>query len=478
MLILAKYLFKFNTFIPKKHVARHKFPSNVKQTMFLSAPMVTSCIVYSPHLTPRLRYAFDFLLSRSLNLSVRYTDQLADVDQGDQLTINYDQQHRNWATINLPASGWLWQSGIQPINPGVGHYGDLITLFPVSDRTFSIPFDLPAALFYLLSRYEEYLPFTADYHGRFPAKASIAYQQGFLQRPVVNEWVLFFRKVAQQQGVTVSACPLAYRFLPTYDVDLAWAYRHRPLWWQLATLARDSFRWDWSTWSERWSVLSRQQNDPYDTYDWLDGLHQKHQLKARYFWLLSTSGRYDRGFSVSSPPFRQLFRRHQSRYSCGIHPSYRSNQDATVLDEEIRRYTQLSGAPPSTSRQHFLKLTFPTTYRHLIRVGIQSDWSLGYPEQPGFRSGYGGPFLWYDLQKEETTDLVLIPFQVMDGTLYRYMNLSPDAAAEQLEALINICREHKAWLVSLWHNSSFTPGQGWVDMARVYRHFLAKASHK
>ena len=52
--------------------------------------------------------------------------------------------------------------------------------------------DILAAAFYLLSRYEEYLPFEADEHGRFPAHQSLAYKTGFLQRPIIQEWSVFF----------------------------------------------------------------------------------------------------------------------------------------------------------------------------------------------------------------------------------------------------------------------------------------------
>jgi hypothetical protein len=43
-----------------------------------------------------------------------------------------------------------------------------------------LPFDPLAATFYLVSRYEEYLPFIPDEHGRFPAKQSFAFSNGFL----------------------------------------------------------------------------------------------------------------------------------------------------------------------------------------------------------------------------------------------------------------------------------------------------------
>ena len=57
----------------------------------------------------------------------------------------------------------------------------------VNNSTF--PFDIFGASFFMLSRYEEYLPHIKDEYGRFEAKESLAFKYGFLEIPIVDKWV-------------------------------------------------------------------------------------------------------------------------------------------------------------------------------------------------------------------------------------------------------------------------------------------------
>ena len=130
----------------------------------------------------------------------------------------------------------------------------------------------------------------------------------------------------------------------------------------------------------------------------------------------------------------------------------------------------------TSSRQHFLKLNFPSTYQGLINSGIKSDYSMGYAENIGFRAGVGVPFFWYDLEKEEATDLLIYPFQVMDVTLRNYLNLTPEDAFTQVTKIINIMKFTGGTFMTLWHNSSFAEQDGWSsDWKFLYERIIAEA---
>ena len=60
-----------------------------------------------------------------------------------------------------------------------------------------------------------------------------------------------------------------YRHLPTFDVDIAWAYLQRPWWRQALSLARDMATKDWTNLHLRWRVWSGKAADPYECYSWL-----------------------------------------------------------------------------------------------------------------------------------------------------------------------------------------------------------------
>lgn len=434
--------------------------------------MARSCLVFSRRITPRLTYTFDFLLSHCFDQPVVYTQQPQDLRSSSAICINYSDDATLPGDLHLLPAGLLSAADLSASPPSIDHRSAITGFYPVAENKSDWSFDLASATFYLLSRYEEYQSFSADTHGRFPASASLLARHQLLHRPIINEWIQALRAFFRQRNIPLTAAEPTYRLLPTYDIDLAWAFRHRPWWRQLAALTRDSFQWNWQGLQDRLEVLTGRTADPYYTFAWLHQLHQQYQLPAVYFWLLGRYGRYDRNVPPTHPAFRKLFRRTCDYATCGLHPSYAAHDRPERLKEEVATFTSLAGSSPVFSRQHFLRLRFPDTYHNLLRAGIQHDYTLGYPEQPGFRAGYGGTFPWYDLKAERQTDLLLTPFTVMDGTLFRYMGLTAKEALSLLRDLVTHCRKSQTPLVTLWHNSSFYEREGWAGMRDLYQSFL------
>ena len=140
---------------------------------------------------------------------------------------------------------------------------------------------------------------------------------------------------------------------------------------------------------------------------------------------------------------------------------------ATITSKQIRK-----------SRQHFLKLHLPTTYRRLLEQNITADYSMGYAGAVGFRAGTSRPFYWYDLEKERSTNLCIHPFQVMDVTLKEYLLLSPEQAKIKISELVQAIQATDGVFCSLWHNSSFSFIENWEGWAAVYEHLLEEVSKK
>lgn len=440
--------------------------------------MVTSAQVCVPTLTSRIQYAFDIIFTLGLGVSVSFVDRETDfTHHPGVLWVHYHTSPPSNAHISFPNTGFLSEKGIRTFEPKVAQFDNNFQLFPIQNHhNHTFGFDLPAAVFYLLTRYEEYLPFSGDEHNRFPAIQSLAYRYHFLQRPLINEWIRDLRQYLLSQGFLLPPSPLSYRFTPTYDIDLAWAFRERPLWLHIGALTRDALRWNWTSLSDRLAVLSQRKPDPYDTFTWLNQLHHQHHLQPIYFWLIGDRSLWDRNVSPDRPAYQALFRKINHHNLCGIHPSYLSNDKPRQLEKEIKRYQMMAGEPPTKSRQHYLKLQFPKTYRTLMRLGIKHDFSMGFADQPGFRASFSGTFPWYDLQEERITPLQISPFSVMDVTLYKYLKLTPEESLEYLTEWVDLSQQWDIPLLSLWHNSSFYPPMGWKDMEWVYQSFLAKAT--
>jgi hypothetical protein len=227
---------------------------------------------------------------------------------------------------------------------------------------------------------------------------------------------------------------------------------------------------------ERLRVLMGLEKDPYDTYDWQLQMAEKYHLRQIYFFLVGDYGEYDKNIPVDgSRSFQSLIKSVADYADVGIHPSYQSNTNRLQLRKEIRRLRTVLKNDIVKSRQHFLKVTFPETFRNLLEFDIREDYSLGYASEIGFRASICSPFPFYDLDLDVSTKLKLTPFMLMDGTLKDYMKLSPEESVERAKQLIDEVRAVNGTFVTLWHNQSVNDREEWAGWRTVYEQIVAYA---
>ncbi|MEZ5083728.1 MAG: polysaccharide deacetylase family protein [Bacteroidales bacterium] len=159
----------------------------------------------------------------------------------------------------------------------------------------------------------------------------------------------------------------------------------------------------------------------------------------------------------------------------GIHPSYNSNHFPGQLKQEINRLSKVLNREITQSRQHFLMLRLPTTYRNLINLDITDDYSMGFASQPGFRASICSPFNFYDLDLDAETKLRIHPFTFMEGTLRDYMNTSADKALEIIKSLIKEVKDVNGTFIPIWHNESLSDKKRWTGWQKVYEEMIETA---
>lgn len=441
--------------------------------------MDTDLLVFCQKLTPRFEYICSLIVGRLLGLSYRLTDD-ANVFTGFQgPKLCYHTQPLSQAgELLIVSSGLLAEKGINSHQLNFIDFDDSRAFFPVYSKLSPVPFDLLAASFYMVSRYEEYLPYMRDEHGRFSAKSGIAMQQGFLQVPVVNKWAIYLGKLLKQRFPLLEIRQEKYQFIPTIDIDSAWAFRHKGLIRTLGGYMKDLSNFNLAEFKLRTRVLLNLQKDPFDTYDLMHALHSMYQLKPWFFILFADYGLNDKNIPVNNDHFQTLVKSLADYAKVGIHPSYASNKDTEQLSIETSRLSRILRAEITASRQHFLKLSLPETYRNLINLDISEDFTMGFAAQPGFRAGICSPFKWYDLESETTTDLTIVPFTLMDGTLRDYMKIEAENAMEIIAPLIDQVKAVNGTFISLWHNESLSGWKRWEGWIKVYEDMLAYASEK
>jgi hypothetical protein len=232
---------------------------------------------------------------------------------------------------------------------------------------------------------------------------------------------------------------------------------------------------NWGRIGQRTRVLSRYEKDPYNTFELQIEYQKKYRLRPYYFILFGRYGQYDKNINIRNKTFRQLIKRIGDYAQIGVHPSYNTAEHPERLYNEVHELSKVINKDVSSSRQHFLRLMLPQTYRNLIENDITDDYSMGYAALTGFRAGICSSFNFYDLDMEEETKLRIHPFAIMDGTLKDYMNLSPADAIDQVSKLINEVKAVNGTFISLWHNESLSNQQRWTGWLRVYEELLNMA---
>lgn len=429
-------------------------------------------LVHVEEQTERIQFIFEHIFERILGVSYGLTEN------ADAFT-NYQGPKFSYTSepvgdeLFFKAVPLLYEKGIHEQDLKVFEYEETVGFYKTADGSW--PFDMFAASFYLLTRYEEYLPFIKDDHNRFPAEQSIAFQNGFLQQPVVDIWCQHLKKFLQYQFPELHFQSKKYQFYPTYDIDIAWAYLHKGFIRTVGGYGKSLVTGNIKDFFYRTAALLRLKKDPYYTYDYLQDLHEKHALQAIYFILIGDFDAYDKNISFTEPSFRLLVKNLADDAWMGIHPSYGSNKEKEKVGKEKQRLEDVIKRSVVRSRQHYLMLQMPATYEQLLDVGIKKDYTLGYTSKQGFRAGTCTPFPFYNLQLEQQTNLMLHPFALMDANFKYYMDIAPEEAFAKAKPVIDWVKKVNGTLYTLWHNNSFSEVFEWRHWRKPYEEIVEYA---
>lgn len=427
-------------------------------------------LVFTDQETNRLHYACTVLFVYVLGVEFELTNDGEYYRNFDGVKINYTGE-ADLAGLRIVPHGLLFEKGVHDIVPELGEWDELPVLFP-SGAAADCPFDIFTATFFLSSRYEEHLPFIADSNGRFDAENAIAFKYGFLKRPIIDLWAYKLANHIESTEAKVIFPKRTYTYTSTLDIDSAYAYRHKGLMRTLGGIAKDLVSGNGMNLSQRVKTVLGLAPDPYDTYDLLLEWHKELRVPAIFFFLLADYGMNDKNVPFSSTKYQSLIKRLADYHKVGIHPGFMSNEDDEKLHKEILRLSKITLREVERSRQHFLMLRLPRTYRKLIAKGITEDYTMGFASQPGFRLGTCTPIPFYDLEYESTTKLLLYPFAVMDATLNMYMKLTPDEAVDVCQEMVGEVKAVNGSMISLWHNESVSEKWHWKGWSEVYRRML------
>jgi hypothetical protein len=420
-------------------------------------------LIYSNTITPRLVYTLDFCF-QGFSGEWKLTQSKEEYLNHSEFGLNCSLDSLKQQELHLPVSSIMTNDKVNALDLSSKDFEGCHVIFPMDRGVFG--FDILGNIFYHLSRYEEYLENERDAHGRFPAKKAWLYLHNQLNIPAADRLVrLLQEKITQHSGINfITPKPTS---MLTVDIDNAYAYRGKGWLRNLVGLVKDMLSKPNEA-ALRLRVLMGKSPDPYDSYAYLEQTLQSVNIRTKFFLLLADYAPFDKNCLWNSKEMKLLIKQLKSLGELGIHPSYQSFGKKSTILNEINRLSFLSGNEVTISRQHFLRFKLPETYRDLIELEIEEEYSMGYAEIPGFRAGTCRPFHFFDLKRNEKTNLKLYPLTVMDGTLNEYLKFDIPKAINQVNELKNTVREYGGCFVSLWHNDTLSEVRHWKGWRSVF----------
>lgn len=427
-------------------------------------------LIYTHKITPRVRYIFKHIFTRILLIPINFTNKVEEF-------VAYNGPKFSYTNVALgkeffiKSSELLFQQGIKNHEINVKDWDNIPSFFSTNEQS-EIPFDVFAASFYLITRYEEYLPQVKDVHGRFIATESIAFKSGFLEKPIIDIWAYKFLEILKNKFPDYQHSTRKYQYISTIDVDNAFAYKYKSFVRSIGGFLKDASQFKIITIWDRFAVLFNIKRDPFNTFKSIIELKKIYEIRTIFFFLIGDYTTFDTNVSTSKRKFKLLIKDMVDYARVGLHPSYYTSKNNALLKKEKERLENITNMPIKRSRQHYLRLSLPKTYQNLIDLEIEEDYSMGYASHTGFRASTCTPFYFYDLEFEIQTPLKIFPFALIDTTLNDYMKLTPKQSLGKIRDLKNEVKAVNGTFITVFHNESISNYQRWKGWKRVYSSML------
>lgn len=427
-------------------------------------------IVYVHKESSRLHYIFSWILKDILGSKLYFTTDKTEFIASSLPAINYSSENLQkglWIyPYTLLYSKGIIKQNIEEISLWKGH--------PIffQQKDGDIPFDIFSASFYLITRYEEYHSSALDIHGRYRYPDSIISKMGCIENPIVDQWAYLLKDELLKLYPDCKFTSRSFHFIPTIDVDHPYLYRNKGFILNTLCLFKDLMNRDFSIFKERLLTILHFKEDIYFNFGFLLQLYKKQGVKGFFFVHRGPYGKYDRRYVYPSRRYKNMLKKISEDHCVFIHPSYIAAFNSLQLCKEKVELEKVIGRKIEGSRQHFLRFRFPETFRQLKDADIHDDYSVLYADQYGFRAGTSIPFHFFDIEKDIETNLMIHPSAVMDVTLHRDFEMSPEEAINKIKDLEQKVKAVNGDFITLFHNSSLADTKEWKGWKEIYEKMI------
>lgn len=468
-------------------------------------------IYHPPSYSPERMYIFDVLLRQFLGLQYE-----AEIEERHDLRISFEgiktEKQLRIADdfFQCAKEEWLTSASLPERPLDCFDISDMFGDSPLANSTIpiiygsrngdgsyveegesgiSLGIDIFGSAFFMLTRYEEIVLPLRDSRERFPASASLAYQEGFLDRPIINEYLEILWWSLKRLCPQLHRRQRNYEFVLSHDVDWPLGVYNRTLFQVAKSTVGDvikrkdvglALRRLYSAFFVRSGNLDADLNNMFNV---IMNISEQHGLKSSFYFIVDHSdGEIDGNYSLEHPWIRSLLRRiHRRGHEIGLHPSYNTFRDKNRIRQQFESllYHMKSegiGQIEWGGRQHYLRWEAPVTWQAWEEAGLAYDCTLSFADHAGFRCGVCYEYSVYNLYTRQALHLRERPLIAMEGSLLEseYMGLTAEKTLHHLRKLREQCQRFEGQFSLLWHNSSLIKKQ---DL-NLYQTIVEESAHK
>lgn len=426
-------------------------------------------LIYTHKITHRFSYVMRHMFTTILGIEVSYTTKVEDFIKHTGPKITYTKQPLQ-NEFFVRSNDLLFEQGINDLQIHISDWEGTPCFFTTGERS-NLPFDIFSASFYLLSRYEEYLPHVKDMHGRFPPKESLAFQNGFLDKPVVDIWAQKLLYLLKEKFEDLEHKPRNYQYTSIIDVSSSHCFAYRGFLRGVSGLLYDVGSLKLGRVVDRISVWAKLKKDPYDNFLELVDLHKQNKVRGMFFFQFAEYSTYDKNVSPNNNKFKYLIKSVADYDKVSLSCSYSSFNDIALLKEEKKNLSDVIHRSVSSSRMRYNRVDIPETYRNLIEAGFTDDYTMGYTHEIGYRAGTCTPFYFYDIPLEVQQPIKIHPFAVHDYGLLKYRNRKEAFSA--VEKLYLETKRVKGRFITVFSNE-LIGGESKLNWKNLYSSILKR----
>lgn len=408
-------------------------------------------LIYTPKITSRVVYIFKHICTHILGLEIKFTTKIEEFIAHEGVKFSYGKK-RLGNELFIQKGELLLEQGLSDVEIKVQQWEESKCFFSVSENS-DLPFDIFAASFYMLSRYEEYLPHVKDDLGRFPASESLAFKEGFLKSPVIDVWAYKFKAILKKRFPEMIFKERDAHALSIITVSRVFNFKNKGFLRSLVGTVIDIGRLKFSRVGDRFKVLFRIKKDPYNIFDDLIFLIKKYNTRMLFMFQVSDFNAYDKNISYNRQNYHSIIKYVADYAQVGLRLGFFAIKNPEVLKTEKKRMENIIHRPLQNVINSKYNLMLPDNYGFLNELDIPNDYSMGFPESVGFRAGTCTPFLFYDLNLEITTPLKVHPYVFHSQVCH---SLPSGEIKSEIAGILKELKSVRGTFVSVFKNRDFS----------------------